>query len=322
MLLIISAIIIGFFLLIWGADRFISGAAGLAQNFGISPLIIGITIVGFGTSAPEILISIMAAIKGNPSLAIGNAIGSNITNIGLIIGLTALVAPLVVKTNMLKVEYLILLLVSLGVYLLLLDKELDFKDGVILLLTLLIVLFIIVKKGLTEKNTEESLSGSKLQLNLSAGSAFFWFSVGLTTLLIGSHTLVWGAVEIASLLGVSDLVIGLTIVAIGTSLPELAASIVSALRNEHDIAIGNVIGSNIYNLLGVLCVPGLISAPIIGNEVLSRDIPIMLFLTLLLYLFGKNFHKHGKITRIKGMVLLLAFFCYQGWLVAESTNWY
>tara|TARA_B100000676_G_C17920357_1_gene755121 strand:- start:37 stop:1002 length:966 start_codon:yes stop_codon:yes gene_type:complete len=321
MLLTIVAIIIGFCLLIWGADRFIIGAAGLARNLGISPLVIGIIIVGFGTSAPEIIISIMAAIKGNPSIAIGNAIGSNITNIGLIVGSTALIMPLIIKNHMLRSEYLILIIVSIGIYLLLIDRQLSFIDGVILLVTLIMVLFFITKKGLKEPIQKEDLISKKEQSSLTMSSALIWFFIGLITLSTGSHILVWGAVEIATSLGVSELIIGLTIVAIGTSLPELAASVASALKNEPEIAIGNVIGSNIYNLLGVLCVPGLVSAPMISNDVIARDLPIMLLLTFFLYLFGKNFHRQGKITRLKGIVLLFAFFTYQGWLFIESTSW-
>lgn len=322
MLLATSAIVVGFIVLVWGADRFVMGAAALARNLGVSPLLIGLTIVSFGTSAPEILVSAMAAFGGTPSLAIGNAVGSNIANIGLILGVTALIAPLLFQSHVLLREYPILLAVSAGVYLLMIDGQLSFLDGLIMLAALAVTLTLLVRIGMA-RSASDPMSGeyeAEIRADLSTFAAVMWFLAGLALLLVSSRMLVWGAVEIATAMGVSDLVIGLTIVAIGTSLPELAASVMSALKDEPDIAVGNVIGSNIYNLLAVLCIPGLVSAPAISDEVLSRDLPVMLGLTLVLFLMGRGRNGDGHINRIEGSILLLCFVGYQGWLYFETTR--
>ncbi len=322
MLLDIAAIIAGVTLLVWGADRFVIGASGIASNLGLPPMIIGLTIVGFGTSAPEILVSGMAAIQGNTGLAIGNSLGSNIANIGLILGVTALIAPLNVRSNTLRREYPLLLAVSLGTLVLMLDGVLGRIDGLILLLGLVGMLYAMVRIGM------RSLSGApdpitaeildELPESMSTGKAVFNFCVGLALLLFSSRILVWGAVNIATAYGVSDLIIGLTIVAFGTSLPELAASIASALKNEHDIAIGNVIGSNMYNLLAVLAVPGLIAPGPFDPLVLTRDMPMMLGLTLALFIISYGFGGNGRINRIEGFLLLVAFIAYQGVLFTQK----
>lgn len=322
MLLATTAIVVGFIVLVWGADRFVMGAAALAHNLGVSPLLIGLTIVSFGTSAPEILVSAMAAFGGTPSLAIGNAVGSNIANIGLILGVTALIAPLLFQSHVLLREYPILLAVSAGVYLLMIDGQLSFLDGLIMLAALAVTLTLLVRIGMA-RSASDPMSGeyeAEIRADLSTFAAVMWFLAGLALLLVSSRMLVWGAVEIATAMGVSDLVIGLTIVAIGTSLPELAASVMSALKDEPDIAVGNVIGSNIYNLLAVLCIPGLVSAPAISDEVLSRDLPVMLGLTLVLFLMGRGRNGDGHINRIEGSILLLCFVGYQGWLYFETTR--
>jgi len=322
MLLATGAIIAGFIILVWGADRFVMGAAALARNLGISPLLIGLTIVGFGTSAPEILVSAMAAFGGNPSLAVGNAVGSNIANIGLILGMTALIAPLLFKSHVLRSEYPILLAISAGVFLLLSDAKLSFSDGIIMLAGLAITLFLLVRIGLARSASDPMIEeyDAEIRSDLSTFAAAMWFVAGLALLLVSSRMLVWGAVEIATALGVSDLVIGLTIVAIGTSLPELAASIMSARKDEPDIAVGNVIGSNIYNLLAVLCIPGLVAAPAISEDVITRDLPVMLGLTLALFVMGRGRNGDGHINRVEGSVLLLCFLTYQGWLYIEATR--
>ncbi|AKH20607.1 calcium/sodium antiporter [Sedimenticola thiotaurini] len=322
MLLDIAAIIAGITLLVWGADRFVIGASGIASNLGLPPMIIGLTIVGFGTSAPEILVSGVAAIQGNSGLAIGNSLGSNIANIGLILGVTALIAPLNVRSNTLRREYPILLAVSLGTLVLMLDGVLGRVDGMILLLGLVGMLYAMVRIGM------RSLSGApdpitaeildELPESMSTGKAVFNFCLGLALLLFSSRILVWGAVNIASSYGVSDLVIGLTIVALGTSLPELAASIASALKNEHDIAIGNVIGSNMYNLLAVMAVPGLIAPGPFDPLVLTRDMPMMLGLTLALFVISYGFGGNGRINRTEGFLLLAAFIAYQGVLFTQK----
>ncbi len=322
MLVPVLAIIAGFVLLLWGADRFVAGAAAAARNLGVSPLIIGLTIVGFGTSAPEILVSAMASINGNPALAIGNAIGSNIANIALVLGATALVMPLSVHSEVLRREFPILLAVMLVALMLIADGNLGTIDGAVLLIGLVLMLYWIVSLGLKGRRTDAlgSEFDAEIPADMTMGMAAFWFLLGLLLLLGSSRMLVWGAVEVALLFGVSELVIGLTIVAIGTSLPELAASVVSAFRREHDIAIGNVIGSNMFNLLAVMGLPGLIRPGAIPDQVLSRDYPFMLVLTLVLFGVAYGFRGPGKITRLEGGMLLLAFVVYQGLLFVTETG--
>ncbi|HED16431.1 MAG TPA: calcium/sodium antiporter [Gammaproteobacteria bacterium] len=321
MLMPALAIIAGFILLLWGADRFVAGAAAAARNLGISPLIIGLTIVGFGTSAPEILVSVMASINGNTALAIGNAIGSNITNIALVLGATALVTPLAVRSEILRREFPILLAVMLVALMMISDGELGRTDGIVLLTGLGLMLYWVVNLGLRDRRTDAlgTEFDAEIPTDMSNLMAAVWFTLGLLLLLGGSRMLVWGAVEVATHFGVSELVIGLTIVAIGTSLPELAASIVSALRKEHDIAIGNVIGSNMFNLLAVMGLPGVIHPGPVPDQVLSRDYPVMLVLTLVLFAVAYGFRGPGKITRAEGGLLLLAFFAYQGVLFMSES---
>jgi cation:H+ antiporter len=319
MLLSAAAILAGFLFLIWGADRFITGAAALARNLGVSSMLIGLTIVGFGTSAPEILVSSMAALEGNPGLAIGNALGSNIANVGLILGATALVIPLQVQSATLKREYPMLLAVYLVTVLLLLDGDLSRWDGVILLAGLGIMLYGMIRIGRSGRGSDPLAREFEAEIpqQMKTTIALFWFLVGLVVLLLGSRLLVWGAVNVAVAFGVSDLVIGLTIVAIGTSLPELAASLAGALKQEPDIAIGNIIGSNMYNLLAVLAMPGLIAPGLFAPEVLSRDLPMMIGITLAMYVMSYGFGAPGRISRIEGALLVLAFLGYQGWLFLE-----
>jgi len=312
----ILAIIIGFSLLIWGADRFVDGAASIARNFGVSPLIVGLTIVAFGTSAPEMLVSGLAAYDGVPSLGIGNAIGSNIANIGMVLGITLLISPLVVNNETLKREFPILTVVMVLALLLLWDQYLSFIDGLILFTGFILVLFIMALLAINSAkatNTEEDIEEA-----MTTQQASFSFVIGLTTLLLGSKALVWGASEIALSLGVSELVIGLTIVAIGTSLPELAASVTSVLKNEHDLAIGNIVGSNIFNILAVLAMPGLIMPSQTDPQLLLRDFSIMVLLFVLLYLFAK-LSPNGQIGRSAGALMLLIYIVYNGFLAYQST---
>lgn len=316
MLLNIAAIIFGFAILVWGSDRFIAGAAAIARNLGVSPLLIGLTIVGLGTSAPEVLVSAMASLQGNTGLAIGNALGSNIANIALILGITALVAPLTVQSNILKREYPMLLAVCLLAMLLMLDGSLDRLDGIILILALLLVLYGMVRIGIGSRKSDPMKIDFDAEIpeEMSTKAATVWFLLGLALLLISSRMLVWGAVNIAHEFGVSDLIVGLTIVALGTSLPELAAGITSALKKEHDIAIGNIIGSNMYNLLAVLPMPGLIAPGNFSPEIMSRDMPVMIGLTLLMFIMSYGFRRNGRINRLEGVLLFSAFIAYQGML--------
>ncbi len=320
MLLASGAIVLGLVLLAGGADRFVMGAASLARNLGVSPLLIGLTVVGLGTSAPEILVSAMATMQGNPGLAVGNAVGSNIANIGLILGVSALAAPLIVKSTVLRSEYPLLLLVSFAVFLLLIDGHLGYLDGILMLVGLFATLLVVINIGRrrAENDPLELEFDSEIPTDLSTLAAVLWLLVGLALLLLASRMLVWGAVSIATTFGVSDLVIGLTIVAVGTSLPELAASVASNLKGEDDIAVGNVIGSNIFNMLAVLCLPGLLAPSAIHESVLMRDFPIMLGLTIGLYVLGRGRKGNGRISRLEGSLLLTCFVAYQGWLYLEA----
>ncbi|PUB80459.1 MAG: calcium/sodium antiporter [gamma proteobacterium symbiont of Ctena orbiculata] len=321
MFLFSVAIVLGLVVLVWSADRFISGAAALADNLGVSPMLIGLTVVGFGTSAPEILVSTMAVINGNPGLAIGNAIGSNIANIGLILGFTALVVPLSVHSSVLRREYPLLLAVSVMTLILMWDGELNRLDGVVLVVTLVAVLGWMIytaKTGAADPIASEF--DAEIPHDIPTQKAVLLLLGGLVFLLISSRLLVWGAVNVASALGVSDVIIGLTIVAIGTSLPELAASITSALKGEDDLAIGNVIGSNLYNLLAVMSIPGLVAPGPFSAEVMARDLPVMMALTLFLFFMGYGLGKQGRINRLEGLFLLLCFIGYQSLLFFSLVN--
>jgi cation:H+ antiporter len=320
MLLAAAAILIGLFILVWGADRFVLGAASLARILGVPPLLIGLTVVGFGTSAPEILVSTMAALEGSPGIAIGNALGSNIANIALILGVTALFSPLTVQSDMLRREYPILLAVSAGAFVLLADGHLGRVDGLILLAGLILSMLLLVSIGLRRRDHDPLAEEMEAEIpsGLTALAASGWFLVGLIALIISSRLLVWGAIEVAVTLGISDLVIGLTIVAVGTSLPELAAAVMSAVKNEHDLAIGNVVGSNIWNLLAVLGIPGLLAPGVIPPEVVNRDMLVMLALTLALFVMGRSKHTRGTINRLEGGLLLSCFIAYQGWIVWQA----
>ncbi len=316
MLIASSAVIIGFALLIWGADRFVIGASATARNLGVSPLIIGLTIVGFGTSAPEMLVSAIAAYAGNPSIGIGNALGSNITNIALVLGMTAVVTPLTVRSETLKREFPILFVIMAITYLLLADGRLDYLDGVILLAGMVLMVSWAVYIGMSKREDDPMISefDDEIPKGMSTKVALLWLLVGITVLLVSSRILVWGAVDIARFFGVSDLIIGLTVIAIGTSLPELAASIMSALKGEHDIAIGNILGSNMFNLLAVLGLPGLILPTTFEPEVLGRDYPAMVILSVVLFVMAYGFKGPGKINRVEGALLLCGYCGYLGLL--------
>ena len=309
-LLSVLAVIGGFILLVWGADRFVHGAAATARNLGVSPLIIGLTIVGVGTSAPEILVSGVAAWQGNPALGVGNALGSNITNIALVLGITALVLPLTVQSQTLRREYPIMFIIMLIALLLVSDGYLGRWDGIILLIGLVVMVYWMISLGKKESFDPMEAEYEQEIPFISTGKAMMWLAIGMLILLISSRILVWGSVNIAQFMGVSDLIIGLTIVAIGTSMPELAASMMSAWKKEPDIAIGNVIGSNMFNLLAVLGIPGLIQPHMLDAEVLSRDFPWMIGLSIALFAAAYGFRGQGRINRVEGGLLLTAYVVY------------
>ncbi len=312
MLYSLLAVVGGFVLLVWGAERFVLGASALARNLGVSPLIIGLTIVALGTSAPEMVVSGVASWEGNPGLAFGNAIGSNITNIALVLGVTALIVPLQVHSDTLRRELPILLLIMFFGLALILDGDMNRGDGLLLLLGLAVMIYWLVGLGLRSRGTDPIVREFEHEIpqRLSTGRALLWLLLGGAILFVSSRLLVWGAVNIAQALGVSDLVIGLTIIAIGTSLPELAASIMSALKEEPDLAVGNVIGSNMFNLLGVLAMPGLLAPGMVSDGVLQRDYPWMVVLTLALFAMAYGFRRPGRIARWEGGILVAAYAAY------------
>jgi cation:H+ antiporter len=313
MLISIAQIIGGFILLVWGADRLVAGASATARNLGVSPLVIGLTIVAFGTSAPELVVSAMAAFQGNPGLAVGNAIGSNIANIGLILGITALIYPLRVESEVLKREYPLLMLIMIGSFIMAADLIYDRTEGWLMLAGLTALVIWMVRFGL-RRGPQDPLAeefAAEIPSDMPMRIAVMWLLVGLVILPLSSHFLVEGAVSIAQSLEVSDAVIGLTIVAFGTSLPELAAALTSALRKEDDLAIGTVIGSNMFNILGVLGIAATISPVHVDELMLKQDFPVMFLLTVLLFFMAYGISGPGKISRNSGGLLLAIYGCYQ-----------
>ncbi|MGK0500365.1 MAG: cation:H+ antiporter [Oceanicoccus sp.] len=318
------AILIGFIGLIWSADRFVTGAAGIARGLGMAPIMIGLTIVAMGTSAPEIIVAINAAIDDAGSLAIGNAIGSNLANIGLVLGITALIVPIPIARNVIRRELPILVAATLGVMFFIYDSQLSVSDGIIFLVALAGIFYYLVTSKSHQPDAEHEANIENIP-ELPTAKAWWLFAIGLIILIASSRVLVWGAKEVAMAMGVSELIIGLTVVAVGTSLPELAATITSALKGHHDIAIGNVVGSNLFNLLAVMAMPALINPPDLSPEVFSRDYLSMTAMTLLLaaLLLGHRLMAKtdnsatsskpaysGCIGRTEGAVLLL---CYAGY---------
>ena len=314
----IFALLAGLIVLVYAADRFVMGAASIARNLGVSPLLIGLTVVGLGTSAPEILVAAMASWQGNSGLAIGNALGSNIANIGLILGVTALIAPVAIHSKILKRELPILFVTSIICYLLSIDG-LVVIDGIIMLTGLVVFLWWLTHTAVKERKADiySQEVEEEIPAVLAPKAAWVYFSIGLIGLLLSSRILVWSAVNIAESFGISDLVIGLTIVALGTSLPELAAAISSVLKKQEDLAIGNIIGSNMYNLLAVYSLPGIIAPGPIAENVISRDFPVMLAFTGMLFIVGYSFTKAGSIKQWEGLALVFCFGFYQ-WMIYQS----
>jgi cation:H+ antiporter len=315
------AILVGFVILIWSADLFVAGAASLAENMGLSPTIIGLTIVSLGTSAPEVLVSITAASAGAGEMAIGNAIGSNIANVGLVLGVTVLIAPLFVRSSCMRRELPTLLVATFAVGLLLIDGELSRIDGYLMMAALVFILVQMVRSQSHDSTLIEDADEEPMP-HLKPLRAWITFAIGLLLLIASSRLLVWGAVDIAGELGVSKLVIGLTVVAVGTSLPELAATIASALRGHAEIALGNVIGSNLFNLLAVMSIPGLIAPEDLDHSVMTRDYPAMtvamLLLALAIYVGRRRSAApagHTYIGRSIGLLLVSLYAMYYYWLL-------
>jgi cation:H+ antiporter len=317
MLAFLAAVIAGLALLIWSADKFVEGAAAMARLLGVSIMIIGITVVGFGTSAPEIVVSIVAVLDNTPDIAIGNALGSNIANIGLILGVTAILAPIPVVSRLFKTEYPLLLLATAVMAWSLYDLSLDIVDGVVLLGLLILSLMHLIREHRRHpaEYAREEHESEELVHEMKMPAALGWLALGLVVLVGSSKLLVWGASGIAIALGISELVIGLTVVALGTSLPELAASIASLKKGKPDLAIGNIIGSNLFNSLAVIGLPALLTSFSIDPSARSRDLIVVIGLTILLLLMSRfpgALPRH--LTRVKGILLLLAFVFYQLYL--------
>ena len=317
-------VIFGLLGLLWGADRFVAGSAGAAKNFGISPLVIGLTIVSIGTSAPEIIVAINAALKDAGDMAVGNAIGSNLANIGLVLGITALICPIPTQSHLLKQEGPVLLGITLLAGFFIFDGGLSRTEGIILACIIPPLLAITVYYKKRHPNPETVDEGEAIP-TMSTTTAILWFLVGLSALLISSEALVWGAKQFALFFGVSQLVIGLTVVAIGTSLPELAASVMSAVRGHHDIALGNIFGSNLFNLLAVMSVPGIISPLALEREVFYRDYMAMSLLTVILVAAiafslwrGRKEHRQALLSKKIGITLLILYGLYYAVLIPSA----
>ncbi|WP_455366195.1 calcium/sodium antiporter [Kaarinaea lacus] len=318
------AIVGGLVLLVWSADRFVIGAAAIAHNLGVSAIIIGMVIMGFGTSAPEMFVAGAASLAGNTNVAVGNAIGSNIANIALVLGISALISPLVVESQTLKREFPVLMLVSGAVLILMWDRDLSQIDGAVLLAGTLVLVGWMLWLAQKERSFGDPLEGefeAELPRDMSTKLAAFWTLVGLVALVGSAQMLVWGSVNVAHMFGVSELVIGLTIVAVGTSLPEVAVSVTGALKGEDDIAIGNIIGSNLFNLLAVLGVGSAIHPASLSEEVIFRDYATMLVLTVALFGMAYSFKHHkGHINRLEAALLLTAYIGYMLWLYYSAVK--
>lgn len=318
MTLAVLAVIAGLVLLLWSAERFVVSASDLAARFGVPPLLIGMIVFGFGTSAPEMTVSVLASLGGNPGIALGNAYGSNITNLALILGLTALIAPVTVQSSIVKRELPLLLGVTAIAGVQLIDGEVSRLDA-----TVLMVLFagVLGWSLLQARRQPRDPLGGDVERELamhrprSTARSAFGLVLGLAVLIGSSRLLVWGAVEIAQAAGLSDLVIGLTVIAIGTSLPELASSLVAARRGEHDLAFGNLVGSNLFNTLIVIGLAGLARPLPVSDALLHRDLPVMIGLTVLVLLYGFDLRGRRRINRIEGASLIAIFVAYTAWLL-------
>lgn len=309
----------GLVLLVLGADRFVHGAASTARNLGVAPLLIGLTVVALATSAPEILVSIVASLRGDPELAIGNAIGSNIVNIGLVLGGVALIRPIKLTSETMRSEMPALLAVTLLAVSLFLDAYLSRIDGIVLLIALVIVMIWLTRLGLRSSENDPITAeyDAEIPRDVSMKMAIFWLVVGLAILLVGAELMVKGAIDIARALGMSEVVIGIVLVAFATSLPELAVSLASAIKGEYGLAIGNVVGSNIFNLLAVIGVAAVIEPAALPPSVLSLHVFVMTAFTLVMFAMTYEYGRAGRISRLEGAALLAAFIAYDTYVVMQ-----
>ncbi|AFT73957.1 calcium/sodium antiporter [Alteromonas macleodii] len=320
MLLASLAILIGLPVLLWSAGKFVGGAASVANHFGVSPLLIGMLIIGFGTSAPEIIVSVFAAIQGNSGIALGNAYGSNIANILLILGLTAIISPIAVKSEIIKKELPVLLGITFFAAWQVWDLNISKDDAFSLLGLFVLLLSWSIYHGM--KGDKDALADEyDEEINSNEGTVkthVMWLIAGLLLLVASSRMLVWGAVEVATFFGVSDTIIGLTVIAIGTSLPELASSLMAVKKGEHDLAIGNVIGSNMFNTLAVVGIAGTIQPMTVGSEFLYRDVMVMFASTIALFIFCIGIKRQGRLNRLEGGAFVLAYAAYTYWLIQAA----
>ena len=310
MLISIISLVSGFILLIWSADAFTDNGAKIANIYKISPLIIGILIFGFGTSAPEMLVSGLAAFEGHPELSVGNAFGSNILNIALVLGVSAMIMPIKIELQVIKKEWIYLMFVTLIAGLLLWDRHLGVMDGAILFGLLAVFLLYTFNESKKDHHEFDNLS-SKINID-HKGRTWTIILISFIVLLVSAKLIVYGGTSLAVQFGVSDLIIGLTVVALGTSLPELAVSITSAIKKQHAMVVGNIIGSNLFNTVGVLAIPGLISPFYIPEKLITRDYPFMVVLTTLIILFvaSRKFSKEIAISRLEGALFIIILFFY------------
>ena len=315
----VIVLVLGLIILIWSADKFVEGAAATAHHAGMPSLLIGMVVIGFGTSAPEMVVSAISALQGNPGLALGNAYGSNISNIALILGITAIISPITVKSGILRKELPILLIVTFLSIGQLFDFYLSRLDAIILLAVFCLIMGWWIFIGLRSRNDSLEVDlDVKLEMEVvPLKTALIWLLLGMLLLVLSSRALVWAAVEIAHAYGVSDLIIGLTIVAIGTSLPELASAIAATRKGEHDLALGNVLGSNLFNTLAVVGIAGAIRPLKVDHEVLYRDSSVMGALTIGLFVACLGIRKHRQISRAEGCLMVVIYLCYSGFLIAK-----
>lgn len=315
-------VIAGLVLLIWGADRFVHGAAATARNLGVPPLLIGLTIVALATSAPEILVSVVASLRGQPGLAFGNAIGSNIVNIGLVLGLVAVIRPIELRSATLRREMPALLAVTLLAVSLFLDSYLSRIDGIVMLTSLVIVMVWLTRLGMRSAPGDPIQQDFEAEIpkNVKMPLAIFWLIFGLAVLLVGAQLLVDGSIEIARFFGISEVVIGILLVAFGTSLPELAVSLVSAMKREFGLAIGNIVGSNIFNLLAVIGVAATIAPTAMEPSVLSLHVFVMVAFTLVFFAMTYDYDGKSELSRVEGLALVVAFIAYDAYVVLQNVK--
>ncbi|CAK1781756.1 calcium/sodium antiporter [Vibrio crassostreae] len=320
MLEAIAFLIIGLGFLVWSADKLVYGAAALARNFGISPLVIGMTILAMGSSAPEMMVSATAALDGKTDTAVGNVLGSNIANIALILGITALIKPLSISSGVIRRELPLMIGVTLLAGALLWDNHLGFYEGVLLFVLFAAFLFAMLQISRSEKKNGDAFldeQESEIPEGVSNPKAAMWVVIGLIVLPLAADMLVDNAVIIAKYFGMSDLVIGLTIIAVGTSLPELAASLAGVMKGEDDMAVGNIIGSNVFNILAVMGIPGILNPSILSEFAMGRDFWVMLGVSLLLVVMALG--KSRSVNRIEGGVLIITFVAYQSYLLMNMS---